>query len=152
MSKFEVWNKNVWKRFILLVSQAIIWNFRPILDLQLLILAETPTWVCFESCKSKKWLENSNYCLLDQSNAPFQDILGIDFELWQLPISKPVDLEKNYVPQKNAVNSGKWKQFWNWKNFCHGRLHTSFSKSNAFSVFGALPRSGWGHAQFLTWF
>ena len=30
-----------------------------------------------------------------------------------LVISKPIDLGKSYV-QKKAMNSGKWKQFWNW--------------------------------------
>ena len=55
------------------------------------------------------------------------------------------------VHQKKAMNIGKWKQFWNWKNFCHGRLQTSFSKSTAFSVKGACPPSGWCHVQFLSW-
>ena len=36
-SNFKVQNKNVWKRCILLVSQALIWIFWPILDLQLLL-------------------------------------------------------------------------------------------------------------------
>ena len=46
-------------------------------------------------------------------------------EIWSLVISKPFDLEKSYIPLKKAVNSGKWNQFWNLKNFCHERLQTS---------------------------
>ena len=75
-----------------------------------------------------------------------------DFELCRPAISKPVDLGKSYIPQKKALNSGNWKQNWKWKDFCHERLQTSFSKSGAFSVRWAWPPPGWCHAQFLSWF
>ena len=75
-----------------------------------------------------------------------------DFELCRPAISKPVVLEKSDIPQKKALNSGNWKQFWNWKDFCHGRLQTGFSKSDAFSVRWAWPSLGWCHAQFFSWF
>ena len=75
-----------------------------------------------------------------------------DFELCRPAISKPVVLEKSDIPQKKALNSGNWKQYWNWKDFCHERLQTSFSKSGAFSVRWAWPPPGWCHAQFLSWF
>ena len=61
----------------------------------------------------------------------------------------PIKLEKSYIPQKNTLLSIVWKNFWNCKNFCHGRLQTSFSKSNAFSVKGACPPPGWCHAHFF---
>ena len=69
-----------------------------------------------------------------------------------LTSGKPVVLEKSDIPQKKALNSGNWKQNWNWKDFCHERLQTSFSKSGAFSVRWAWPPPGWCHAQFLSWF
>ena len=75
-----------------------------------------------------------------------------DFKLCRPAISKPVVLEKSDIPQKKALNSGNWKQFWNWKDFCHGRLQTGFSKSDAFSVRWAWPSIGWCHAQFFSWF
>ena len=75
-----------------------------------------------------------------------------DFELCWPAISKPVDLGESYIHQKKALNSGNWKQYWNWKDFCHERLQTSFSKSGAFSVRWAWPPPGWCHAQFLSWF
>ena len=75
-----------------------------------------------------------------------------DFKLCRPVISKPVVLEKSDIPQKKALNSGNWKQFWNWKDFCHGRLQTGFSKSDAFSVRWAWPSLGWCHAQFFSWF
>ena len=75
-----------------------------------------------------------------------------DFKLCRPVISKPVVLEKSDIPQKKALNSGNWKQFWNWKDFCHGRLQTGFSKSDAFSVRWAWPSIGWCHAQFFSWF
>ena len=61
----------------------------------------------------------------------------------------PIKLGKSYIPQKNTLLSIVWKNFWNCKNFCHGRLQTSFSKSNAFSVKGACPPPGWCHAHFF---
>ena len=75
-----------------------------------------------------------------------------DFKLCRPVISKPVVLEKSDIPQKKALNSGNWKQFWNWKDFCHGRLQTGFSKSDAFSVRWAWPSIGWCHAHFFSWF
>ena len=75
-----------------------------------------------------------------------------DFELCWLAISQPVDLGESYIHQKKALNSGNWKQNGKWKDFCHERLQTSFSKSGAFSVRWALPLPGWCHAQFLSWF
>ena len=55
------------------------------------------------------------------------------FRTFDLAISKPVNIEKSYMPQKKALLPIVWKKFWNWKNFCHGRLQTSSSKSSAFS-------------------
>ena len=75
-----------------------------------------------------------------------------DFKLCRPAVSKPVVLEKSDIPQKKALNSGNWKQYWNWKDFCHGRLQTGFSKSDAFSVRWAWPSLGWCHAQFFSWF
>ena len=75
-----------------------------------------------------------------------------DLKLCWPAISKPVVLEKSDIPQKKALNSGNWKQFWNWKDFCHGRLQTGFSKSDAFSVRWAWPSIGWCPAQFFSWF
>ena len=75
-----------------------------------------------------------------------------DFKLCRPAISKPVVLEKSDIPQKKALNSGNWKQYWNWKDFCHGRLQTGFSKSDAFSVRWAWPSLRWCHAQFFSWF
>ena len=46
----------------------------------------------------------------------------------------PIKLGKSYIPQKNTLLSIVWKNFWNCKNFRHGRLQTSFSKSDAVKV------------------
>ena len=75
-----------------------------------------------------------------------------DFELWRLTISTPIEIWKSYIPQKKALLPTVWKQVWNWKNLYHDRLHTSFSKSSAFSVKRAWPPSKWCHAQYLSWF
>ena len=55
------------------------------------------------------------------------------FGMFDLTISKPIHLGKSYIPQKKALLLIVWKKFWNWKNFCYGRLHTSFSKSGTIS-------------------
>ena len=46
-------------------------------------------------------------------------IQTLDFKLWCLPISKPVDLGKSYISLKKALCSSKWMKFWNWKDFHH---------------------------------
>ena len=56
------------------------------------------------------------------------------FRTFDVAIPKPVDIEKSYIPQKKALLPIVWKKFWNWMNFCHGRLQTSFSRLSPFSV------------------
>ena len=58
------------------------------------------------------------------------------FGMFDLTISKPINIRKSYIPQKKALLLIDWKKFWNWKNFCHGRLQTSFSRSE--TIFGKV--------------
>jgi len=51
----------------------------------------------------------------------------------ELAISKPVKIGKSYIAQKKALLPIVWKKFCNLKNFCHGRLQMSFSRSGSFS-------------------
>ena len=52
-------------------------------------LAATTTWECFDSCKSKKQRKNQ-IIAYDTSKIIFRHYF-LDFKLWQLTISKPVD-------------------------------------------------------------
>ena len=67
-------------------------------------------------------------------------------EFW-LSFSKTVDLEKSYIPLNKALNSGKWIQFWNWKNFGPERLQANFSKRAGFSIMWTWQPLEWYHAQ-----
>ena len=62
-------------------------------------------------------------------------ILLLDFQLWWLAVSMPVEVGKSYIPQKKALLPIVWKKFWDWENFCHGWLQTSFSKTAVFLDF-----------------
>ena len=64
-SKFEVQNKNVRRRCILLVWQVTIWFFANFGLVAAWFFAETPIWVCFDRCKPKNWWENTNHCPCD---------------------------------------------------------------------------------------
>ena len=54
------------------------------------------------------------------------------FGTFETAMSKPIKKWKTYIPQKKALLPIVWKKFWNWKNFCHGGLQTSFSRSGSF--------------------
>ena len=99
----------------------------------------------------KVWKKCLNYDDLCSKTHLFQTLFS-DFKIWRLAISRPVEVGKSYIPQKKALLPTVWKQVWNWKNLYHDRLHTSFSKSSAFSVKRAWSPSEWCHAQYLSWF
>ena len=52
----------------------------------------------------------------------------LDFDFWWLTISRPYEVKKSYISQKKALLPIVWKKFWNWANFCHEKLQTSFSR------------------------
>ena len=78
----------------------------------------------------------------------FFQALFLDFQLQQLAISKPLGVEKSYIPQKKALLPIVWKKFWNWVNLGHERLQTNSSKRGAFLLRRAWPALGQYHAPF----
>ena len=81
-------------------------------------LAATTTWVRFHSWKSKNGGKIQIIVCETSKMYLFQNFF-LDFKLWRLAISKPVDLGKSYVHQKKALYYSKWMKFWDWKDLCH---------------------------------
>ena len=69
----------------------------------------------------------------------YQSYSRIHIKLRQPAIFETDGIGKSYIPQKKALNNGRWKKFQNWKYLYHERLQTSFSESIAFSIRWAGP-------------
>ena len=74
---------------------------------------------------------NSNNCLWGYWNTPLNRLMFLDFKLWWLPFSKPVDLGKRYIPQKKRLYSSKWMYIRNCKDFHHEILWDQNSASRS---------------------
>ena len=91
--------------------------------------------------------------MIHQLKAPIKSsLIHIRYWVWHHPGGRNASLTEKALLLLKLVwglPCQNFFQFQNWKYFFHGRLTTSFSKSNAFSVKGACPPSEWCHAQFL---
>ena len=81
--------------------------------------------------KFKAWKKCLKRSVLLHKSSSFRHFF---FRLWTwwFAISRPVEVGIAYIPQKKALLPIVWKKFWNWTNFCHGRLQTSFSRWSPF--------------------
>ena len=53
--------------------------------------------------QAQKMAEKFKLLAVKLVRCTFSRHICLDFELWRLPISKPVDLGKSYIPQKKAM-------------------------------------------------
>ena len=70
----------------------------------------------------------------------------MDFETWWLAISRPVEIEKSYIPQNKALEQENWLNIWYLEQLCFNSHHMNFSEKGPRFTLRGVAAFYEGHA------